>query len=65
MFLPVIRAQADEEQKKLWLPLAENYRIIGCYAQTEVRGFNFTLPSSHRLTLKNVIFVARLVTVRI
>ena len=36
MFLPAIRSQADEEQLKKWLPLAENYDIIGCYAQTEL-----------------------------
>jgi len=36
MFLPTIRGQADEEQLKKWLPLAENYDIIGCYAQTEL-----------------------------
>lgn len=36
MFIPVIRAQGDEEQRKYWLNLAENFAIIGCYAQTEI-----------------------------
>src|SRR5690349_9547185 len=31
MFLPVLRAQASDEQAKKWLPLAENYRYIGWY----------------------------------
>jgi len=36
MFLPTLRGQASEEQKKKWIPLAENYDIVGCYAQTEL-----------------------------
>eukprot|EP00118_Oscarella_pearsei_P020274 m.219063 g.219063 ORF g.219063 m.219063 type:complete len:411 (+) comp39918_c0_seq24:14-1246(+) len=36
MFLPTIRGQGNEEQQKCWVPLAENYRIIGSYAQTEI-----------------------------
>lgn len=36
MFLPTLKGQADEEQAKVWVPLAENYKIIGCYAQTEL-----------------------------
>jgi len=36
MFLPTLRGQADEEQLAKWLSLAENYDIIGCYAQTEL-----------------------------
>jgi len=36
MFLPTLRGQADEEQQAKWIPLAENYDIIGCYAQTEM-----------------------------
>ena len=31
-FLPTLRGQADEEQRRKWLPLAENYAIIGCCA---------------------------------
>ncbi len=30
MFLPTLRGQADEEQAKYWIPLAENYKIVGC-----------------------------------
>lgn len=35
-FIPPIRLQGSEEQIKKWLPKAENYQIIGCYAQTEL-----------------------------
>ena len=30
------QGQANEEQKKKWLPLAMNYKILGAYAQTEL-----------------------------
>jgi len=36
MFLPTLRGQADDEQQAKWIPLAENYDIVGCYAQTEM-----------------------------
>ncbi|KAL7754007.1 hypothetical protein RI367_000940 [Sorochytrium milnesiophthora] len=36
MFLPALRTQCSEEQARYWIPLAEQYRIIGCYAQTEL-----------------------------
>ncbi|KAL1916503.1 uncharacterized protein VTP21DRAFT_5694 [Calcarisporiella thermophila] len=38
MFLPTIQSQASEEQleKYGWLEDALNYKIIGCYAQTEL-----------------------------
>ncbi|KAF8932927.1 acyl-CoA dehydrogenase/oxidase [Dissophora ornata] len=36
MFLPVLRAQASDEQFRKWGPPAENYHYIGCYAQTEL-----------------------------
>ncbi|XP_021378180.1 peroxisomal acyl-coenzyme A oxidase 1-like [Mizuhopecten yessoensis] len=36
MFLPTLRKQASEDQKKKFLPLAENMTIIGTYAQTEL-----------------------------
>ena len=35
-FIPPIRLMGDEEQKAKWLPLAEKFEIIGCYAQTEL-----------------------------
>ena len=36
MFLPTLNGQMSNEQKKKWLPLAENNDIIGTYAQTEM-----------------------------
>jgi acyl-CoA oxidase len=36
LFLPTLYGQADEEQIKIWGPLAKNCEIIGCYAQTEI-----------------------------
>ncbi|BGP26994.1 hypothetical protein JCM10295v2_005956 [Rhodotorula toruloides] len=36
MFLKTLRAQSTDEQRELFLKPAENYEIIGCYAQTEL-----------------------------
>ncbi|RDD36010.1 Peroxisomal acyl-coenzyme A oxidase 1, partial [Trichoplax sp. H2] len=36
MFRPTIRDQGTDEQRKKWLPLANDYKIIGTYAQTEL-----------------------------
>ncbi|KAF9167014.1 hypothetical protein DFQ26_006149 [Actinomortierella ambigua] len=36
MFLPVLQAQASDEQLQQWLPPAQAFRHIGCYAQTEL-----------------------------
>lgn len=36
MFITTIREQASEEQRMLWLPLIESWKIIGAYAQTEL-----------------------------
>ncbi len=36
MFIPNIIALADDEQKSRWLPLCRDWKMIGCYAQTEV-----------------------------
>ncbi|ORY65119.1 acyl-CoA oxidase [Pseudomassariella vexata] len=36
MFLVTLREQGTPEQHKLFLEKAENYEIIGCYAQTEL-----------------------------
>nr|AZL94168.1 acyl-CoA oxidase [Cardiosporidium cionae] len=36
MFLPAMKSLADPEQLKEWLPLAEDFRILGTYAQTEI-----------------------------
>ena len=36
MFIDTINMMATEEQKEKWLPLAESYRLVGTYAQTEL-----------------------------
>ncbi|OWF44671.1 peroxisomal acyl-coenzyme A oxidase 1-like [Mizuhopecten yessoensis] len=36
MFLPTLRKQGTEDQRKRYLPLAEKLAIIGTYAQTEL-----------------------------
>lgn len=36
MFIPTLENQADDEQQAHWLPLANSYRILGAYAQTEL-----------------------------
>ena len=36
MFLISLENICDEEQKKKWIPLMRNFRICGCYAQTEL-----------------------------
>lgn len=36
MFSSSIMAFCDEEQRKTWIPLIENFSILGCYAQTEM-----------------------------
>eukprot|EP00529_Nitzschia_sp_RCC80_P015506 CAMPEP_0113468024 /NCGR_PEP_ID=MMETSP0014_2-20120614/15126_1 /TAXON_ID=2857 /ORGANISM="Nitzschia sp." /LENGTH=711 /DNA_ID=CAMNT_0000360369 /DNA_START=18 /DNA_END=2153 /DNA_ORIENTATION=+ /assembly_acc=CAM_ASM_000159 len=36
MFVPNIVSLCDEEQKAQWLPLCADWRMIGCYAQTEI-----------------------------
>ncbi|PIK56190.1 putative peroxisomal acyl-coenzyme A oxidase 1-like [Apostichopus japonicus] len=36
MFVPTIRRLANDQQRSKWLPLAENYEILGSYAQTEL-----------------------------
>ena len=36
MFIPTIQGQADEEQKKYWMPRCVKLRVIGTYAQTEL-----------------------------
>ncbi|KAJ8363566.1 hypothetical protein SKAU_G00123970 [Synaphobranchus kaupii] len=36
MFLPTLRSQCDAEQRKKWLPLAESFKVLGTYAQTEM-----------------------------
>ena len=36
MFMNLLNNQTTEEQKAKWLPLAQNYKLIGTYAQTEL-----------------------------
>eukprot|EP00934_Nitzschia_sp_Nitz4_P008687 Nitzschia sp. Nitz4//scaffold260_size33533//8060//12901//NITZ4_007878-RA/size33533-processed-gene-0.0-mRNA-1//1//CDS//3329544680//8677//frame0 len=36
MFVPNIVSLCDDEQKAEWLPLCRDWRMIGCYAQTEL-----------------------------
>jgi acyl-CoA oxidase len=36
MFVPNIISLCDEEQKAEWLPLCKDWKMIGCYAQTEI-----------------------------
>ncbi|KAI0004822.1 fatty-acyl coenzyme A oxidase [Xylariaceae sp. FL0662B] len=53
MFLVTLREQGTPEQHRLFLDKAENYEIIGCYAQTElghgsnVRGLETTATWNH------------------
>ncbi|GAX26242.1 acyl-CoA oxidase [Fistulifera solaris] len=36
MFVPNIMSLCDEEQQQRWLPLCRDWKMIGCYAQTEL-----------------------------
>eukprot|EP00526_Cylindrotheca_closterium_P007588 CAMPEP_0113633118 /NCGR_PEP_ID=MMETSP0017_2-20120614/17227_1 /TAXON_ID=2856 /ORGANISM="Cylindrotheca closterium" /LENGTH=683 /DNA_ID=CAMNT_0000543727 /DNA_START=66 /DNA_END=2117 /DNA_ORIENTATION=+ /assembly_acc=CAM_ASM_000147 len=36
MFLPNIKSLCDDEQQAKWLPLCRDWKVIGCYAQTEL-----------------------------
>ena len=36
MFVPNIKALCSESQQTHWLPLCKDWRVVGCYAQTEV-----------------------------
>lgn len=36
MFVPNIISLCDEEQKREWLPMCRDWKMIGCYAQTEL-----------------------------
>ncbi|KAF9998019.1 acyl-coenzyme A oxidase [Entomortierella chlamydospora] len=35
-FIPVINSQGTDEQIEKWIPAAQKFQIIGCYAQTEL-----------------------------
>ena len=36
MFVPNVKCLFDDEQCRHWLPLCEDCRVVGCYAQTEL-----------------------------
>ncbi|RIA96762.1 peroxisomal acyl-coenzyme A oxidase 1 [Glomus cerebriforme] len=36
LFIPTLEGQMSQEQLEKWLPLAKDYAIFGCYAQTEL-----------------------------
>ncbi|KAL2087220.1 hypothetical protein ACEWY4_018279 [Coilia grayii] len=36
MFMPTLQSQCDAQQRKKWLPLAESFKALGTYAQTEM-----------------------------
>jgi acyl-CoA oxidase len=36
MFIPTLENQGTDEQRAKWLPLAQNFKIFGAYAQTEL-----------------------------
>ena len=36
MFLPTLNNQLTKEQGEKWLEKAENYQVVGTYAQTEL-----------------------------
>lgn len=36
MFLPTLYSQCDPQQSSKWIPLAEAFRVVGTYAQTEM-----------------------------
>nr|XP_023675794.1 peroxisomal acyl-coenzyme A oxidase 1 isoform X2 [Paramormyrops kingsleyae] len=62
MFLPTLYAQCDAEQRRKWLPLAESFKVLGTYAQTEmghgthIRGLETTAtydPSTQEFVLNS------------
>ncbi|ESN96549.1 hypothetical protein HELRODRAFT_189284 [Helobdella robusta] len=36
VFVPMLKLQSSEEQLRDWLPLVDSFKMIGCYAQTEL-----------------------------
>uniref|UniRef100_A0A3Q3XE96 Acyl-coenzyme A oxidase n=1 Tax=Mola mola TaxID=94237 RepID=A0A3Q3XE96_MOLML len=36
MFLPTLYSQCNPQQARKWIPLAESFRVVGTYAQTEL-----------------------------
>jgi acyl-CoA oxidase len=55
MFLPIIQAQASDEQKKKWMPLINNHAICGTYAQTELgHGLYYTIKHFFKYSGSNL-----------
>lgn len=36
LFASIFNVMANEEQRAYWIPLIDNHKILGCYAQTEL-----------------------------
>jgi len=36
MFVSCIDTLSDDDQRAKWLPMAKDYKMLGCYAQTEL-----------------------------
>lgn len=44
MFIPTLKSLGTVEQAKKWIPLAESFRVLGTYAQTELGHGQSHLP---------------------
>ncbi|XP_057197918.1 peroxisomal acyl-coenzyme A oxidase 1 isoform X2 [Triplophysa rosa] len=62
MFIPTLKSLGTAEQGKKWIPLAESFRVLGTYAQTElghgthIRGLETTAtfhPSTQEFVLNS------------
>ena len=54
MFVPNIRTLCDDEQQRTWLPLCRDWKMIGCYAQTELgHGSNIRALETTATFVKN------------
>mmetsp|Transcript_19337 Transcript_19337/g.39507 ORF Transcript_19337/g.39507 Transcript_19337/m.39507 type:complete len:772 (+) Transcript_19337:67-2382(+) len=55
MFVPNILTLCDAEQQSLWLPLCRDFKMIGCYAQTELgHGSNIRALETTATFLKEI-----------